>query len=56
MLSACAGGRIGVEYALHDQLGGFSPPIFFGRLFLQTDFFEEAGAAIYGLNGLTRND
>jgi hypothetical protein len=41
MLTACTAARIGVEYALHDQLGGFSPPIFFGRLFLQTDFFEK---------------
>jgi hypothetical protein len=41
MFTACTDTRIRVEYALHDQMGGFSPPIFFGRLFLQTDFFEK---------------
>jgi len=26
--------EIGYNLELHDQMGGFSPPIFFGRLFL----------------------
>jgi hypothetical protein len=25
-----------LQYRLHDQMGGFSPLIFFGRLFLHT--------------------
>ena len=30
----CIGMLGRLQYALHDQMGGFSPPIFFGRLFL----------------------
>jgi hypothetical protein len=32
-----------LQYDLHDQMGGFSPPIFFGRLFLHTGKLAEKG-------------
>jgi hypothetical protein len=31
-------GQGALQYALHDQMGGFSPPIFFGRLFSKDGF------------------